>query len=583
MTGSSMRPEQRLFVAGDRYYTLARVLVLGLLLVLDLQINQHAFWPPSSHPYVLTWWLYAVFTGLSFAIPLLAPLDAVRPWLFLVDLGFLAALALLSNLPPTLFFALFLLPTVWAAIRRRPRAALLTGSMAAVLYAGTIWLYQRSSPIDVQTLFGLALNVISLIFVSWLTSTLAEQRSTVNRQLVDVARHETTVAVAEAQSYRDRAQALYQVAYQLGTTTNYQSVLDTAVRECLRLVQASTGVVLLSTGGLDELYVAAGHGLREGDLHQRIHIDPQGLLAKTFSSGTPVNLDAPGSYPDMTPVAALARCRHACLVPLRAGRRNYGILAVGREQAVPFTNDDLGVVVALANYAIVSMLNAQLVSELREERTKLISKEEQVRQQLSRDLHDGPAQSMAAIAMNIEFVKRLLDRDPERVRDELTRMADLARRTTYDIRTLLFELRPLTLESQGLVATLREYITRFKDAKTEVVLEEHVDNIQLDAKREGTLFNIIQESVNNAMKHAQAKHIWIRLNRQGDELMATVQDDGKGFDLQAIKRDYNKRGSFGLLNIEERARMSGGSAELNSAPGAGTTVRVIVPINAESI
>ena len=104
--------------------------------------------------------------------------------------------------------------------------------------------------------------------------------------------------------------------------------------------------------------------------------------------------------------------------------------------------------------------------------------------------------------------------------------------------------------------------------------------MRLDAKREGTVFNIIQEATNNALKHAQAEHIWIRLTRQGDELMATVQDDGKGFDLQAVRANYSKRGSFGLLNIDERARMVGGSAEMTSAIGAGTTVRIIVPLDA---
>ena len=259
------------------------------------------------------------------------------------------------------------------------------------------------------------------------------------------------------------------------------------------------------------------------------------------------------------------------------------MVVVGSERPTPFTADELGMVTALANYAIIAMLNAQLVGELREERTKLISKEEEVRQQLARDLHDGPAQSVAAITMNIEFVKRLLERDPPRVLQELTKMGELARRTTYDIRTLLFELRPLSLDSQGLVTTLREYTGRFKDGATSVVLEEAIGDVRLDAKRENTVFNIIQEATNNALKHAEAKHIWIRLARQGDELMATVQDDGKGFDLQAVRKNYNQRGSFGLLNIDERARMVGGSAEMTSAPGAGTTVRVIVPIDAGSL
>src|SRR6185369_7012781 len=114
---------------------------------------------------------------------------------------------------------------------------------------------------------------------------------------------------------------------------------------------------------------------------------------------------------------------------------------------------------------------------------------------------------LAALTMNAEFVRRLLDRDPQRVAGELEKMRELAQRTTKQVRTLLFELRPLTLDSQGLVATLDEYLARHKDQSTQIVFEHGEMSVQLDSKRQATLFNIIQESLNNALKHAQAKHI----------------------------------------------------------------------------
>lgn len=143
---------------------------------------------------------------------------------------------------------------------------------------------------------------------------------------------------------------------------------------------------------------------------------------------------------------------------------------------------------------------------------------------------------------------------------------------------MLFELRPLVLETQGLDVTLRQYFERFQGAATQIILESEPINANLDTKVEGTLFNIIQESVNNAMKHAQAKHIWVRLKQTPTSLETTVQDDGRGFDLQKVRATYEQRGSFGLLNIEERAKLIGGVAELHSAPGQGTTVRVMVPL-----
>jgi signal transduction histidine kinase len=285
--------------------------------------------------------------------------------------------------------------------------------------------------------------------------------------------------------------------------------------------------------------------------------------------------------PDLASFSTLKSCRSACLIPLRANLRTYGLMVVASEQPGAFSSEQVDNLTALANYAIIALHNAQLIFDLKEERNKLISKEEEVRHQLARDLHDGPAQALAALTMNVEFIKRLLERDPKRVVEELDKMSALAKRTTFEVRTMLFELRPLVLETQGLRVTLEQYLERFKgnSAGTAIVLETaDAGDVHLETKTEGTLFNIIQEAVNNALKHAKAKHIHVRLRREGGNLATVVHDDGLGFDMQAVLRSYEKRGSFGLLNIDERARLVGGRAEIQSAPGSGTTVTIIVPI-----
>jgi Signal transduction histidine kinase len=372
--------------------------------------------------------------------------------------------------------------------------------------------------------------------------------------------------------------SLYEVAYTLSTTVDYRQVLEATLRESQKLIPFTAGFVLLSAGQPDELYVAASQSLTIADQARRVKVG-RGLAAALRSPESQILADV-SKEPDLQSFETLRNCKSACLIPLRASLRTYGVMVVASDKG-SFSGEQIDNLTALANYAIIALHNAQLLFDLKEERNKLISKEEEVRHQLARDLHDGPAQALAAITMNVEFIKRLLERDPQRVLEELDRLSALARRTTYEVRTMLFELRPLVLETQGLKVTLEQYLERFKESRgnVEIVLEaDAVADVQLETKTEGTLFNIIQEAVNNALKHAKAKHIWVRLRREGGHVITAVQDDGVGFDMQAVKSSYEQRGSFGLLNIDERARLVGGSAEIQSEPGKGTTVTIVVPI-----
>lgn len=571
-------------LGGERFYTLARWVTILLLFAITSFLTSSPIWPIriDSQPLVVILWAYTAFGLLASVAVFLPGVGQLLGLAYLLDIGFISLMAFFGGDQFAIFFPLYLLPLINAAIRYAPAISLLSGIATAVCYSaafiGYRYIIEQTGLVSIEYV-ALALRALILSVVPWMTSGLAERWSENNRQSVVVAQRQSEQALIEARAYRDQMRSLYEVAYSLSTTMDYRHVLESALRESRRLVPYTCGFVLLSSGQPDELYVAASQSLAVSDQARTLAMG-RGGLAEILRSGEARTVDVTQQR-ELLAFESLRSCRSACIIPLRAALKTYGLMVVATDRAASFTGEQLDMLSALASYAIIALHNAQLIFDLQEERTKLLSKEEEVRHQLARDLHDGPAQSMAAITMNIEFIKKLLDRDPKRVIDELDKLSALAKRTTYEVRTMLFELRPLVLETQGLKVTLEQYLERFKNnnAGTAIVLEaDQMGDVHLNTKTEGTLFNIIQEAVNNALKHAKAKHIWVRLRREGQVLHAVVQDDGSGFDKAAVLRTYEKRGSFGLLNIDERARLVGGQADMDSAIGKGTKVTIMVPI-----
>jgi signal transduction histidine kinase len=267
--------------------------------------------------------------------------------------------------------------------------------------------------------------------------------------------------------------------------------------------------------------------------------------------------------------------------PMKIGDRVVGVMQVlNKSGGEPFNEQDLRLLTTLAAQAAIGVENARLVRSLKEERDRLLAKESEVRAAIARDLHDGPTQSVAAISMNIEFIKKLMRAMPDRVEQELDVLAELVAKTAYDIRNLLFGLRPLGLETQGLLATLQQYVSRYRDPNgtMKLRLEAPPSIPRLPVEVEGVIFIIVQESVNNARKHAKASEVVIYIYQEEDQLIASVRDRGKGFNVSAVDSSYNTRGSLGLLNMRERARLINGDCRIRSAEGEGTNVELRVPL-----
>jgi two-component system sensor histidine kinase DegS len=200
---------------------------------------------------------------------------------------------------------------------------------------------------------------------------------------------------------------------------------------------------------------------------------------------------------------------------------------------------------------------------------------EEERMRIARDMHDGPAQSMANLVLQAEILERLIQRDPGQVVAELADFKDGVRAVLEDTRRLIFDLRPMTLDDLGLVPTLRKFVKEYVDragvnGQLRVVGEE----TRLPGSYEPTIFRIVQEALNNARKHARARNVEVLINFQGDGVTAVVRDDGVGMDLAAVQRlRLEGKKHLGLVSMRERAELEKGTLEIRSELGKGTEVR----------
>jgi signal transduction histidine kinase len=187
---------------------------------------------------------------------------------------------------------------------------------------------------------------------------------------------------------------------------------------------------------------------------------------------------------------------------------------------------------------------------------------------------------VAAIAMRINYTRTLLQREPLRVPEELEKIENLARGTTKEIRQMLFTLRPLILESQGLKAALETLVQKLHDAdstlQVHLELDDQVEKLDKDAQ--GMTFYVVEEAVGNARKHAEARNVWVRTYPDSEDYVVEVKDDGKGFDVGKVQSNYDKRGSLGMINMSERAEVMKAKLSIASAIGQGTRVSMRIPI-----
>jgi two-component system, NarL family, sensor histidine kinase DegS len=211
---------------------------------------------------------------------------------------------------------------------------------------------------------------------------------------------------------------------------------------------------------------------------------------------------------------------------------------------------------------------------------RIIKAQEEERHRVARDIHDGPAQSMSNVVLKAEICERMIDVDLIKTREELQNLKKIVRESLHDVRKIIYNLRPMSLDDLGLIPTLQRFVMTFQE-DTGIAVSFKTKGLYDDIKPviSLTVFRIVQEAVSNINKHSGAENVTVNLEFLNKELKLYIYDDGKGFDVNSLKaKNEDINSGFGLFSMQERIELLSGEILINSELGKGTRINIIIPL-----
>jgi signal transduction histidine kinase len=365
------------------------------------------------------------------------------------------------------------------------------------------------------------------------------------------------------------------IARAVGFETELARVLELTVKRGRALVDAASLLVLLDEAGTLRVAAAAGQ-VGTGVVGVELPLE-RTLAGSVLDTGAPERVGELAGRPGHGLDAVVRDARSALVVPLGFRGKGRGVVvALDRTQDGPaFDADDEHLLTSFGASAAIAIATAQSVEAERLRHS--IRASEQERRRWARELHDETLQDLGVMKMGLETARaagssELLDESVGRAVDQL----DL---TIRGLQSLITELRPAALDELGLRPALEALVDRTRatsgidvELRVELAGIDGPDPTPLDAEVTTTVYRLVQESLTNAVKHANADAVRVEILQAGPDLSVTVRDDGTGFAPEG-----RKDGGFGLIGMEERVSLVRGRLEIDSAPGRGTTVRARLP------
>src|SRR6266550_1426881 len=395
-------------------------------------------------------------------------------------------------------------------------------------------------------------------------------------ELVTLLAGQAAVAVENARLYEASArwsrqlQSLEEVGNALATETDLDRLLDLVVRRLRELVEARIVALALPVGG-DELRFAAVAGAEEllGTSISRSESKSGAVLERRRSERIDSVIDDPEVHQEVSRQLA---ARTGMWVPLIARDQAIGVLEIhDKEGPDPrFSHDDFRLAETFAARAAVAVELSQRVA--RDAVRRVVQAQELERQRLARELHDETGQALTSILLGLKPLEEALAEHPARA--ALAELRGQVVSALQDVRRLAVELRPAVLDDFGLVPALERLTDAFAE-QSEVRVDFHsaLGELRLPSEVETTLYRVVQESLTNIVKHANARSVSVSIARRESTVAAVIEDDGAGFDQRAVREE-----GVGLLGMRERLSFVDGRLEIESRPGAGTTIVAEVPL-----
>ena len=381
-----------------------------------------------------------------------------------------------------------------------------------------------------------------------------------------------TISDAEQLRQRNRELSILNtITEALNRSVELDQALNAALAQVAELLDLHTGWVWLLREGSGESYLAAAQNLPPGLIHNPSLMEGTCYCLDTYRAG---DLEGAANVNVVT-CSRLKKLvdesdglRYHASIPLYAHGKKLGVLNVASTDWRELSHEDLRLLYTVGDLLSIAIERARLFSRSAE----FGAAEE--RNRLAREIHDTLAQGLAGIALQLETADELTkaDADPEQIQRSIQKALHLARISLDEARRSVLDLRAAPLEGH----TLAEALNILAENATQVKVKCEVTGgtSPLPVRIEAGLYRIAQEALANVEQHAQAQHAILRLATLPEKVTLTIEYDGHGFDQEQISSNR-----FGLVGLNERARLLGGSLQVHSDPGSGTIIEVQVPLN----